>query len=484
MLQNISSLEPSRVFAHFLKICSIPHPSGHLDGMADYLLSFAAEHKLQAVKDECGNVIIDKPATAGKEHSPLVILQAHQDMVPVAVHGKKHDFKTDPITPVIKADGFMYADGTTLGADDGIGMAYALSVLEDPTLSHGPLRAIFTVDEETSMKGAAGLDPKYLQGTYLINLDSEDTGFAFVAAAGSQDVVIKFAGSREKHEDLKAVRLDLQGLTGGHSGTDIHIGRASAIRVMAGMLAELTEETDFLYLQNLKSGFVRNAIASSASFEVAVPAEDMADFKQACLLCFEKFRELYRDTDPNMQLKLTECEAGEVFSFEYSMELIALLLNVPHGEVRRFQKDPSIVETSSNLGLVSTEGDTVTIVLLLRSLNSFALDELTRRVEFLCFLNDKCDLSAPHCEPCWESPSDNELIARLKDNYHAVTGSELKISAIHAGLETATFSQKNPQLQLVSIGPTVQHPHSPSERVSIEGVGVMYETLRRTLGQL
>ncbi len=487
MIDDIKQLDPQAVFTYFADICAIPHISGHEAAIGAYLMQFAAQHQLPAVQDEVGNVIIEKAATPGREGHPCVILQSHQDMVPAKRPDSTHNFLTDPIRPLIRG-GSLYADGTSLGADDGIGMALSLALLADDTLEHGPLRAIFTVAEETSMIGAATLDAKYLQAKYLLNLDSEEDGYIFIASAGSQDLQISFSGDNKQspdaaNEPLVGLKLHLTALAGGHSGTDIHLGRANAINLMAALLLSQSSDFDF-YLQSVDGGTVRNAIPNQATYYVVLPQADLEDFKQALLIAFARFKLLYQDTDPHMRLELTQQQAGAYFSFGDTIECLSLINNLPSGPVRPFAEDKSVVETSCNLGLISTQDNVISIELLARSLNDFALDLISDKVASLCYLSDKTELASPHREGCWQSPADTPLINALKRHYAAETGRSMQVTALHAGLETAAFAAKNPQLQLASLGPTVKHPHSADEHCDIAAVQTAYAMLRRTLAEL
>ena len=481
---DLRTLKPQQVFAYFADLCAIPRISGHEQAVGAYLMDFARKEGLEARQDAAGSVIIDKPASPVREHSPRVILQGHQDMVPAKRPESTHDFLTDPIIPVIK-DGRIYADGTSLGADNGIGIAMALAVLSDKTLEHGPLRAIFTVQEETTMAGAENIDPKELDADYLINIDSEEDGYAYIMSAGSMDMEVSFKAEQVESPDADsaAVELRLVGLAGGHSGTDIHLGRANAIVMLATMLLSQSTEFDF-YLQQAQGGTVRNAIPNNAAFTVAAAKDDLHDFKQALLIEFEKFRRLYQDTDPKMRLEIREAAPAARFSFTDTLELLTLIEQLPHGPVRRFPLDPKIVETSCNLGLIKAENGEAVISLMARSLHEFSLDLMADKAASLCFLSDKTDFSSPRREGCWESSADNALINNLRNSYEAVTGRKMQITALHAGLETAAFAAKNPKLQLVSFGPTVDHPHSYAENCDIAAVEAAWETLRRTLAAL
>lgn len=330
---SLSVIEPKAVWKFFNEIVKIPHYSGYEDKIRDYLVSFAEDRNLKYEVDSFGSVIIDVPASAGKENAPSVILQGHMDMVPVVEDGFKHDFSKEPVDAYVE-DGFVKARHTTLGADNGIAIAMALAIFDDRTLSHGPLRAIFTVEEETTMKGALNLDAKYLQADYLINLDSEENGYLYVNCAGSADINISFNVNRVEVEDCDSFTFELSHFTGGHSGTDITSGNANAIKVLASVLDNLSDDYDF-FIQDIDGGFVRNSIPAKAKVTVSVPKCDSAEFSNAFKQCFNEQKSLYADTDKNAELTIAKAECKEALSYTQSLDLIHLLRSLPSGVADR-----------------------------------------------------------------------------------------------------------------------------------------------------
>lgn len=484
-MTDILNLEPKAIWSYFADFCSIPHPSGHEKGIADYLCEFAKKHGLEYEVENCGNVIIKKPAAAGCENKDTVILQAHIDMVPVAADGVNHDFLTDPITPIVKDDGFVYADGTTLGADDGIGACTILAVLEDDTIQHGPLVAVFTVEEESSMKGALQISPDVLQqGKYLINLDSEEDDFLFVACAGSADINLRYTSKRIDVEDAAAFTVTLSGLRGGHSGTDIEKGRANAAEVLSAILLDVSDSTCDLFLSDFTAGHVRNSIASTAAVTVKVPNDRADAFIAAVNASCDFYRDFYKHTDPQMRIEITPTSCAQAFGLTDTQTFLSLVRALPLGPARPWDINPAIVETSVNLGLVSSDETGLCLCLMPRSLKESGLDDIIAKLSSFCSLIDNLDMEIDNRHPCWESPSDNALIACLKKNYKDITGKDMIVTALHAGLECAMFAAKAPDLQLVSLGATINSPHSPSERVSVQGTQNVYEAVKRTLSQL
>ncbi len=478
-MSAIDSLEPQAIWSHFSKILSIPRPSGYEGRIADHIVEFAKQNGLSYTKDAVNNVIIDSPATKGRENTPSVILQAHIDMVPVAAAGVEHDFKNDPIDAYVE-DGWVKAHGTTLGADDGLGVATILAILEDKNLSHGPLRAVFTVEEETTMKGAGSLDKKYLDADYLINLDSEDNGKLFVSCAGSAEVSINFSFERVLADGCEALSLRLSDLSGGHSGSDINKGHANAISVMAAILNEISDECDF-FIQDINGGQVRNSIPSDTACTVCCPKDETCRFTEAFKKSFEKYRNIYKATDPNMKLEISSASCAPALSYADSLSLIELIRALPIGPSRMFDIDPSIVETSCNLGTIRSFDGKIVLGLMPRSLKEDNLDDIIDRINATAYLLDNTETEIDSRHFCWESPDKNSLIDAMQQSYRKVTGNEFQITAIHAGLECAAFSKMNPKLQLVSVGSTIINPHSPKERAEILGAKQIFETVKNTI---
>lgn len=482
MQEALESLEPKSLWQHFDRLLSIPHASGHEEKVAEWLLDFAREHRFEAHKDETGNVIINVPATPGREDRPLLILQSHMDMVAVAAPGIKHDFGKDPIT-VYEKDGFIRAKGTTLGADDGIGIVTALTIFEDKELQHGPLKGIFTVEEETTMKGALGLSAEDLKGDFLLNLDSEDNGYLFVSCAGSCDADIEYSFERIETEDCEALNIGLTGFSGGHSGSDINKGHGNAILNMAHILSAVSDDCDF-FLQDYQGGQARNSIPTECFATVCIPAGKSELFKDCFTKALADVTKVYRKTDENITVSFVQTDVKPSLSYADTLGFIHMLAAMPNGPVRMWDIDPQIVETSCNTGIVSTSDTAIRVKLMPRSLSEDALTLYLDSLTSLVSLLDNVELNISNRHPCWSSPEDNELIRALNDGYTGVTGHGFKITAIHAGLECAQYTLANPKLQQASIGATVRNPHSPMERVDIQGVKDVYETVRRAVTAL
>ena len=479
MQDALKSLEPQSLWQHFDQLLSIPHSSGHEEKVAKWLLDFAREHNFEAHQDKAGNVIMNVPATPGRENRPLLILQSHMDMVAVAAPNISHDFTTDPIS-VYEQDGFIRAKGTTLGADDGIGIATTLSIFEDRSLEHGPLKEIFTVEEETTMKGALSLSSEDLKGDFLLNLDSEDNGYLFVSCAGSCDADIDYDFERVTVEDCEALEISLTGFSGGHSGSDINKGHGNAILNMAHILSAVSDDCDF-FLTDYRGGQARNSIPTECFATVCIPYGTSDKFKESFTTALEQVKNVYSRTDAAISVCFAKAQVKPALSYADTLGFIHMLAALPNGPSRMWDTDPDIVQTSCNTGVVCTTDTAIRVKLMPRSLSETALSLFLNTLTSLVSLLDNVQLQISNRHPCWSSPEDNALIRALNAGYRQVTGNDFKITAIHAGLECAQYTVANPQLQQASIGATVSNPHSPMERVDIQGVRDVYETVRRAI---
>lgn len=480
--QDLRALEPKALFNHFANMLEIPHPSGKEEGIAAYLLKFAADHGFECRKNDVGDVIMKIPATKGREHSPRVILQGHMDMVPVAAEGVAHDFTSDPIKAHIE-DGWIKTQGTTLGADDALGECTALALIEDPELSHGPITAIFTVEEETTMKGAINITAEDLEGEYLINLDSEENGYITVSCAGSCNVDMTFPVERVQAPDTVSFKVKIKDCAGGHSGTDIHKNHANAIQCLASLLRAAAAHSE-IFISDINAGQVRNAIPSEAEAVVAIPMMHVEEFKQDVKRAFAAVKDLYQDTDPAASLELTEVKTDNaVLCLEDSEILLNLINAIPVGPERMWPTNLEIVETSCNFGLIHSFEDRIELGCMPRSLCEIGLDHIIGRLESVAEMAG-CEVALSCRHPCWSSPSQNRLIDVMQESYRKVAGKDFIVTAIHAGLECAQFARIQPKLQLISVGSTILSPHSPKERAEIAGAAELFRVLRLTLEQL
>ena len=475
----IRKLEPRNVWNNFHSLTQIPRPSGHTQKVADFLVKFGKNLGLESFKDECGNVIIRKPATPGMEGRKGIVLQAHMDMVPQKNNDKEHDFTKDPIsTRIVKEDDgeWVYACGTTLGADDGLGIAAAMSVLESKTLRHGPIEALFTVDEETRMVGAKALKPGVLGGEILLNLDSETEGELYVGCAGGVDANIEFKYKTEPiPEGYKALKIVVTGLRGGHSGMEINEGRGNANKIMARLLLPLIR--DFKgRLASFDGGNMRNAIPREADAVIAVPAEKV-----------EKAGKTVEDIAAVLKSELRKIDAGLVVTVEPSRvrkviagttgkKLVQAIYACPNNVDRMSLEIEGLVETSNNLAIVKTGKETITVNTLLRGATDSLKEDLGEAVRAAFELAGAkvwFDGGYSGWSPNLESP----ILKTMKAQYKKLFGKEPLVMAIHAGLECGIFGEAYPHWDMISCGPTLKSPHSPAERCFVPSVGKWWKFL-------
>lgn len=473
---EISELSPTPLWQFFDKICSIAHPSKHEEALAQYIVNWAQEQGLDVRRDPTGNVFIKKPATSGMENKKGVVLQAHIDMVPQKNEDTQHDFTTDAIQPYIDGE-WVTAKGTTLGADNGIGMASCLAVLASNDIKHGPIEVLLTIDEEAGMTGAFGLEAGWLEGEILLNTDSEQEGEVYMGCAGGIDGELTLTIEREAIPTGYTTRqLVLKGLKGGHSGCDINTGRGNANKLLARFLASHAQELDIRLIE-FRGGSLRNAIPREAFVTIAIPADNEA--KLADL--FEFYTEVLRaelgrvETDIVTFNQVAETEAG-IFSLVSQQRFIATLNALPNGVIRMSDDIQGVVETSLNVGVITTEEDKVTILCLIRSL----IDSGRHLVEST--LSSIVELAGAEIKfsggyPGWKPDADSEIMQVFRDMYNDVYGHKPNIMVIHAGLECGLFKEPYPKMDMVSFGPTIKFPHSPDEKVEISTVALFWEQM-------
>lgn len=457
------------VFDWFDKILQIPRPSGNEDKIRAFLLQFAAERNLPAKTDSVGNVLITKPAAHGCEDCPTIILQTHMDMVCEKHASTKHDFLTDPISAYIE-DGWLKAKGTTLGADDGIGIAAQLTVLDANTLHHGPLECLFTTQEETGLTGAFGLEANLLSGQTLINLDSEDDGELFIGCAGGVDTIATFGIETEIPKPGSfAFELKIDGLKGGHSGDDIHKGHANAIQLLARFLHLLKKQFP-ISITDLDGGNLRNAIPREASVTVLVPSNKKEASRVALNIFIAEIENELRFTDSGFKMHLESTLVPDlVYDKDLSARIIDTLYACPNGVQSMSYAMPGLVETSTNLASVKQKGTSLTIVTSQRSSVESRKEEIAQRLDALF------RMAGAHVEhsdgyPGWEPRPGSDVVKKTVNGYKSLFGEEPVVRAIHAGLECGLFLQKYPTLDMVSFGPTIRGAHSPEERLEIATV--------------
>lgn len=472
-------LEPANVWAHFSTLCAIPRPSKGEARLRDHLLAWAEARHLQTTVDAAGNLIVRKPASAGRETAPGVVLQAHLDMVCQANADTAHDFSRDPIIPVLR-DGWLLAEGTTLGADNGIGVALALAALEDDSLDHGPIEALFTVDEESGMGGARGLDPAVLQGRLMLNLDTEEWGQFYLGCAGGVDVKVRRPGRPEAFPaGYVALRIDVRGLRGGHSGVDIHEGRGSAIKLLVRVLRDVERRWP-LRLATLKGGTARNALPREAFATLALPGDAVARLGELLAALQATFRAELAGVDGNVMLSCAPCEVSQVMDAAEQALWLASLHAAPQGVRRMSVQVRGVVETSDNLGIVDLTPEAGSCNFMVRSLVDSAGVELAEEIVSLFALSGTAAETSGHYSG-WAPNPESPLLALCRAAYRETFGGEATTEVIHAGLECGIIGGKYPTMDMVSFGPTIRGAHAPGETVEVESVGRCWELLRAIL---
>jgi len=476
------------IFDEFAKICAIPHPSGCLEALRAYIIECAEAQGMPVETDAVGNVKVTMPGSTGRENEPGIILQAHMDMVPQNDAGIKHNWQNDPLQLRGVAVGeneefpdreLLMATGTTLGADNGIGVAAMLAILKSPELEHAPLELLFTVDEETGMTGVRGMSDNWLKGKTLYNLDTEEEGTLMVSCAGAVNLTasLRYKMDEQIPDGDVAVKLVISGLKGGHSGMDIHLGRGNAVKLMARFLKHVVVGYE-ARLASFDGGTLRNAIAREAEAVISVPEEVLDDLMQEVEYYNDLYRYELRGVDEGVTLKAEPLQNIKTLIPEEIQDDLLNCIEAAHDGVLRMSPDlPDVVETSSNLASVhiGNEGE-ASVVVLVRSLNDEMKRALASRLQS-CFMlgGMKVDFTAPYSG--WELPAASPLLKRCCERYETLFDKPLKVSSVHCGLECGILSSLYPEMDIVSFGPTIHHPHSPQESVEIESVRKFWKFL-------
>jgi len=479
-VSELSQLSPQPLWDIFAKICSIPHPSYHEEELANHIMGWAKEKGLHTERDQVGNILIRKPATAGMENRKPVALQAHLDMVPQKNNDTVHDFTKDPIQPWIDGE-WVKARGTTLGADNGIGMASALAVLADERVEHGPLEVLLTMTEEAGMDGAFGLQANWLQADILINTDSEEEGEIYMGCAGGIDVISTLALTREAvPAGFQTFKLTLKGLKGGHSGGDIHLGLGNANKLLARFLAGHAAALD-LRLVDFNGGTLRNAIPREAFATVAVPADKAQSLKALADEYLAILKNELAEKEKNLTLVLESAQSDRAALTTTSRDAFVQLLNAtPNGVIRNSDVAKGVVETSLNVGVVTMDEQNAQIICLIRSLIDSGKEYVVSMLESLGALAG-AHTDAKGSYPGWQPDASSPVMALVRETYQRLFDKTPNIQVIHAGLECGLFKKPYPEMDMVSIGPTITGPHSPDEQVHIESVGHYWTLLTALL---
>ena len=480
---KIEELEPREVWSYFNDILKIPRPSQKEEKIIRYLLDFAKKHGLKAKKDDVGNVLIKKPASQGHENKKTVVLQSHVDMVCEKNNDVKHDFDKDPIEAYIDGE-WVKAKGTTLGADDGIGIAAQLAILASNTIAHGPLECLFTVGEETGLTGAFGLKKGFFDGNILINLDSEDEGELFIGCAGGIDTDAVFKFKKEKIKPgYTALKIEVSNLKGGHSGDDINKGLGNANKILNRFIWNAAKNYG-LRVCSISGGNLRNAIPREAEAVVIVPNTNKEEVRAGFNLFFYEIQKEYHVTEPNMKMKMGTVETPDfVIDEKTQFNLLNALYACPHGVIEMSREIEGLVETSTNLASVKMSGNTINVSTSQRSSVESAKRDVVNMVDSV-FLLAKAVISHTDGYPGWTPNTDSEILNISKESYEHLFGKEPVVRAIHAGLECGLFLEKYPTLDMISFGPTLRGVHSPDERINIKTVAMFWEHLLDVLKRI
>lgn len=470
-------LKPACVFEQFAKINQIPRPSKHEENMIEYLKEFGKSHNLETIVDETGNVIIRKAATPGFENKPMVAMQSHMDMVCDKLVDVDFDFHKDAIQTYVDGE-WLCAKGTTLGADDGIGCAIELAILASDDIEHGPIECVFTRDEETGLTGAFGMKSGFMQSKYLINLDSEDEGQIFVSCAGGINTAATFNYKREDApQDYFFMEASVKGLNGGHSGDDINKKRANAIKIMARFLYLEQDKMD-LRLAQWNSGKMHNAIPRDGKILFAVPADKKEEVKADWNVFTKDVEDEFHVTDTNMVWNLGSADAQTVLPKQVSHNLILALQAVDNGPLTNCQDEAIawMVETSSNVASIATGEDKAEIVSSQRSNVMSNLKNMSNSIR-ATFELAGAEVLQNDGYPAWKMNPNSELVKITVEAYKKLFNKEPKVLGIHAGLECGLFSEKYPELDMVSFGPTLRNVHTPDEKLLIPTVQMVWDHL-------
>ncbi len=476
----VAELEPKHLWKRFYEITQVPRPSKKEEKIRTHLRELLKNLKTEFKEDTTGNIVALVPATPGHENAPTIVLQGHVDMVCEKNKDKQHDFDNDSIDVSVK-DGWVVADGTTLGSDNGIGVAAALAIITDTGAVHGPIEILMTVDEETGLTGANNLEPGFITGKILLNMDSEEDGTFYVGCAGGVDTVATFEIKAEKkNPSTQVCELHVTGLKGGHSGLDIQEGRGNAIKILGRALKKL--ESIEYKLAAIEGGSLRNAIPREAEAILFLSENDFPNADEVINEFQKSIQNEYRTVDKGVKvfLKKTDAAFEDVFTDEFTKEIINVILALPHGVISMSQDIQGLVETSTNLATINLVDGKVRMGTSQRSSVDSAKEYIANSVSAVFNLTD-ADVKAGDGYPGWKPNMDSELLKVSKKVFKEMFGKEAEIKAIHAGLECGILEGKNPGMDMISFGPTIQNAHSPDEKVNVETVSKFYDLLKGIL---
>ncbi|MFT6987678.1 MAG: dipeptidase D [Psychromonas sp.] len=481
-MQQLQSTKAAILWSYFLNICAIPHPSKHEQQLIAWIINWAKQKKIDCIQDKVGNLILRKPASVGSEHKTPVILQAHLDMVPQKNSQTEHDFLVDPITVVIDGE-WLHADNTTLGADNGIGMASCLAVLADNTIKHGPLEVLLTLDEETGMTGAFALQDELLQGKILINTDSEQEGELYVGCAGGVNVNINLPYEKMETEPAdSAYEISISGLKGGHSGCDINLNRGNAIKLLAGVLHNL--DAIPFHISCFEGGSLRNAIPREASAVIVCEQRHENSLDILINTLNLDLRNKFHKTEENLQLSIKSSELpASILTNKSQTNLLNSLIDCDNGVFTMDDNFSNVVQTSSNLGVITQEKGAQSRFDIQVLVRSQVEQEKQKRADKIAqhFQSNGALIRQDGNYPGWTPNKESAIYKVMEAQYKALFAKKPKAMVIHAGLECGLFSDKYPDWDMISFGPTIKFPHSPDEKVDIASVDKYWQLLIATL---
>ncbi len=482
-MSEIKNLKPECIWRNFDALTQVPRPSGHLEKVQQFLLDFAKNTGVEAFKDEAGNIVMRKPATPGMENRKTVILQAHMDMVPQKEKTSTHNFETDPIQTYIDGE-WVRAKGTTLGADDGLGVAAIMAVMEAKDLKHGPIEALITADEETGMYGANGLPGGELEGEILLNLDTEQEGELIIGSAGGVDITATLDYQEaESDKTDAAVKITIKGLKGGHSGLEICEGRGNANKMMVRIVREAIAE-DEACLASWHGGNMRNAIPREAEVVLTLPKENVEDLKAIVAEYKETFNNEYKGIESDIEVVAEDVALPEMIVPQEIQDNLVDAIYAAHNGVWRYIPTMSeIVETSSNLAIVDIDGGKAAIKILARSSSETMKEDLSTSLES-CFNMAGMKVEFSGAYGGWDPNTDSELIKVMRNIYKNLFNEEPTVQVVHAGLECSIILSKYPGLDICSFGPTLLSPHTPTERAHWPSTTKFWDLLVKTLEEI
>lgn len=482
-MSEIKNLKPECIWRNFDALTQVPRPSGHLEKVQQFLLDFAKNTGVEAFKDEAGNIVMRKPATPGMENRKTVILQAHMDMVPQKEKTSTHNFETDPIQTYIDGE-WVRAKGTTLGADDGLGVAAIMAVMEAKDLKHGPIEALITADEETGMYGANGLPGGELEGEILLNLDTEQEGELIIGSAGGVDITATLDYQEaESDKTDAAVKITIKGLKGGHSGLEICEGRGNANKMMVRIVREAIAE-DEACLASWHGGNMRNAIPREAEVVLTLPKENVEDLKAIVAEYKETFNNEYKGIESDIEVVAEDVALPEmIVPQEIQDNLVDAIYAAHNGVWRYIPTMPEIVETSSNLAIVDIDGGKAAIKILARSSSETMKEDLSTSLES-CFNMAGMKVEFSGAYGGWDPNTDSELIKVMRNIYKNLFNEEPTVQVVHAGLECSIILSKYPGLDICSFGPTLLSPHTPTERAHWPSTTKFWDLLVKALEEI